>query len=360
MPLIYLSFRKVKILTALILLSGFMLVSGCEDEVHIETQVNENGSVRRALTYIFPGNSDQARIKHLYDLPDQGEWKSVEDKEKPGQKRFEFRYEHTMDTQNEPASDFKRFDEKRQKFARNQFQVQISGNWFVKSFEYEERYLDIKDKLRAEDFINSLLEEGARAMRENLDASIKDLKVADAVTEEARQYYLGHFQKYLETIFNHNEKARVITSRDEVLNQIDKEFSVQKVEQVVLNKFPQFKAVEKRVALQKSLEAGRQAAEHYWDQEPRQSVFLQSLNGIYGSSLFSSADFVVRLQMPGQVVSTNATGRDGKFLVWQFQSTQLDQILKASSRKIFYGRILLCMFLALVILSALFLRKRKH
>lgn len=340
----------------LILILPLLLLAGCHEVFNAESNVREDGTIERTVTYEFSGSTDQAAVEKMLDLPEGGEWKEIQSKDNPPRPLRQYTRHAVYAPDVQPASDFKRYDESRQKFARNQFQVRVHDDGFFRHYEYEERFLDIKNKTIAESFIQGLTHEGTQAIEKKLGEDAKTRDKAAAVAEAVRAHYIEIFKKYLDLFFDEDGNPKPVNEATLQLDKLEEQFLPEKAESKVVAKFPEFKNDPERTLLRNALQSGVEAAQDYWDHEPGRTAFLESVNGIYG--LINGATFSVRVRIPGEVLRTNAMKKEKGVLIWKFQGSRLDQTLKIESRRLsFLGLLGTAMAIVAVMILVLALMK---
>lgn len=341
-----------KMFTAFAILQ-WLLAAGCKIEFAGISQVNDRGDITRTTTYRVENLSDKEELLRRYGVPEGGEWKE-EKKVQSGKEEIEYVYHITrkFPLKEQPSSDYVRFNETHTRFAKNRFEVKVKEGWFVRLYEYREQFEDVRDSQVGEDILEELLGTFVNTFKSPLESQWPPEEI-EPMADELTSYYRNILGKTTAHILTDDSKARY---DEKFWENLEQEISIEKAQAILLERFPAVAQDEsKKELIGNALDAGKRAAEEYWNNEPRQTLFMESLQGVHGVHFLQTYPFTITLVMPGKILASNGSYGKGQ-IVWTFTEKEFDQELLATSRKFFWGRLVLSLIL-LVILAIIFTRR---
>ena len=346
--------------------------TGCRIAFEADSVVREDGSIERTTLYKAQDDSDKAEILDLYELPSGGVWGESsmriaadgEGEESRNKMVPSYSAQQVVPTGDAPGTDFRRFTKLKDKAAFNQFSVEVKDWWFVKWFDYEEKFQDVHDRDNLAEILAGVVEKGLVEFRAQLSVGISDQEQLDAIINELRLKYKPIVVKWAKVFSGYdwasrgNNIAGQLGEEFDVASQeLEKEFNARATVDFLAARFPGLDTPENHALI-------IQAFENTEAVITDEMEFLEeAVFGVHGFALFQNYDFKIRVRMPGAILSTNADKQEEGVLTWEFEQLGLDRTLSAKSRRIYFERIASVsaafFVVVLVIILALLRRKRK-
>ena len=340
------------------IIAGLPLVfflAGCyESNVNFqaETRVQPDGSLTRTIQ--LQGESQDA-TETRYALP-AGEWLPGYAPEGDLKKRQasmvpQFYKATAAYKPGQTISDYTYRGESPGHESRNEIHLKIYNLWFVKFFNYEEKFKNCTSREKAMAAAQGWFHEEADQIAKRL-AEISGGKISPA---EAKKKVIPRFNPTFDKIMQgyFREGPPFFDSKNSDKD-IDSAFSNEKTAAAILEFYPAPAGEDSKVWKEKITQAVNDA-----NVAVGNSIspgFEEDLFGIFKP--FESHDtFNLSLSLPGHILHTNATTREGSKLVWEFDSNTIlfdPYVLRANSRLIYPKRIALAGGIFLI-LSVLYL-----
>ncbi|MBI3011448.1 MAG: hypothetical protein HYY58_03015 [Candidatus Omnitrophica bacterium] len=344
------------------------MLSGCKIEFEANTIVSPDGSVTRTTRYIG-GGAEDGELKTRYELPSGGAWKEG--------KTTRYDYSAKKDVEvttdvyevtkryagGEPIpSDFVRKAEASDRTARNQIRMAVQNYGFVKMFNYEERFRDIVTTERFEAAARKLyagwVEHFAGHLAEESHDSISPA--------QAREKLKAAFDPLLVMFLSGlRREGKAFGESKTFKDELEPSLQEERIVAEVVGIFPSPSAEQAdawREGITRAFSKANDMLSNWWDDTPLE----EELFGVHGFHLFQDYGFEVTLSLPGRVVESNATKREGGVLKWEFDNDDFvleDYVIHARSRLVYSDRIAVVggtLFVLLVVLSIATLRRRKR
>lgn len=320
-----------------------VLSAGCSTGIRFEahTVVSSTGAVSRTTRFIGDSEERKNELQRQYELPLGGTWKT-ESKEWNGgngvrYQEFVYQVERRCEDGCPPFSDHVRRAESSERTARNEIRVVVRNYLFVKTFAYEERFRDIVTRAEMEQGVRKLydstVETIARALVTERDDRVPSAQVSAAI----RTSFDPLLEKYLGIL--HREGWRPFANNGTLSEELEAQFNTESIAERIATAVPPPPGKDDgawRLTIVRVLEQVEKV-------EPEPAVG-EMFSGSYGFQLFSRYAFAIDASLPGTLVETNATSREGGLLKWTFTPDAFfidDYVLRARSRIVYPLRIAL-------------------
>ena len=341
--------RSFALLVMSVLLSGLF---GCTVDFDAETIVLPDGAATRKSSLIVP---DPADAEKNYVLPPGGKWEKGRRTRsarlgKTEVDTLEYRLERHYPAGAPFAADFRRKAKVSSREARNEPRLVVHDYFFLRTYQYEERFRDIVTDENFERAARNLYQEvvarGAVVLASGREDGLTALQASTAI----RQVFDPLLEAFLKDVRTERLPAVLKSKKDrEWSTPLHSEKSINRLMKALPAEAGRDETWRRTIA-----KAFDEAPSNAWDNARQTYPALEEeLLGVHGFHLFSSYGFNVALSLPGEIIETNANLRDVDRLVWKFKSDDFvhgDHILRASSRLVFPERIAAA---ALVVLLAL-------
>ncbi|MFH1996919.1 MAG: hypothetical protein ABIJ27_08025 [Candidatus Omnitrophota bacterium] len=339
-----------------------LIASGCKIDFKAQTVVDSDGTVTRTTRYVADSDTDKNELLERYDLPPGGVW-TTEDALKydwSGEKEIEgvvYVYEATgrFAPGEEIRSDYIRKAVSAGSRSSNEIRLTVHDLFFMKTYDYQERFFGLADKKKAEAAISAffglfaehLTEEVARELEGEVDPAQAAAAVHN-VYGPLKDKFMEAFRRedsiFTSEVFT-EELAPALESGRIVSDIVSELFSADLEE-----------SDPRREAVERAMESSEEDMEGYWEDAEREGYLF----GPYG--FFQTYGFNVSLSLPGTVTGTNAHDRNGNVLSWAFTTSDFqwrDYVLEGRSRIIYPLRLAMLVFLIIIFTAVVWFRRRK-
>lgn len=352
------SFPSLAVLAAI---TAGLSLSGCRIEFDAQSVVMEDGAIERTTTFSAQEDSDKQEILSRYELPEGGGWtdqplqifafikKGLENK-----MTAQYQAVALIEPETGPSTDFKRFSQSRERFAKNEFRVKVKDWWLVKWFDYEEKFSDIIDLNKVQIVINKVLDKGLEIFHAELTSRAMDSALTGPLIEKARIKYGGVLNRYFELAMS---KGWDIESVDKLTEEIKIEFTSEAASAYFAKELKDFDTPASRQITADAFHATEKTMDEYLSNDPELQSYGDEIFGVHGMAIFQYYDFKIRVKMPGRVIASNSQEKERGFLAWSFNSAKMDRTLTARSRKVYWLRVALAGLVLLI--PAVLMRKKK-
>ena len=329
----------------LFLIMAVGLLSGCRIDFEAQSNVRDDGSIERTTVYKGQESADKEEILARYEIPVGGQWTEntvsipdPQDAAKTIETHLQVYTVKKIVNHRQQNHDFKRFSESHQQAAVNQFGVGLRDFFFVKWFTYEERFKDIIDRANMDKNVNQLMEHTLSAFRQQLmTGGIPDAVLLDRITEVLRNHYHPLLSKFVEELKKGNINSAIL---EPIANQLESDFTPEATFQLLVQTIPELDTPANKELVAKALNTAQLLAAA--ELEPlKETIF-----GIHGLALLQQYNFKISVRLPGKILTTNAPRQENGALIWEFDSNSLDQTMRAASRKVYPGRMLVAVLAA--------------
>jgi hypothetical protein len=344
------------------------MLSGCKIEFQANTMVLPDGGVTRTTRHISSGAEDK-ELKTRYQLFSGGTWTKGKSTRydsfaKKDVEAITDVYEvtkHYASGESIP-SDFVRRAEVSDRSARNQIRMTVQDYGFLKTFDYEERFQDIitmeEFEAAARKLYAGWIEHFAGTLTQESEG-----RMSAVLAREKLDVKFGPLLDFFLTGFRSEGKgfAESQTFKDKLEPRIQEARIIAEVMEV----FPPPLGEQTdawREAVNRAFRKTNDMMEKRWDNTPLQD----ELFGVHGLGLFQDYGFTMILSLPGTVVESNVTMREGEVLKWEFKDSDFflkDYVIHARSRLIYLERIVLIagmLFVLIAVFGMLAWRNRKR
>ena len=342
------SILKSRSARGIIFFALILSAAGCRVDFEAVSVVREDGSLERASLLRAKDENDKEEIKARYELPAGGEWKE-ERSASDEVTASVYQSRRVILPGQFPATDYKRFTELKDKAAANKFSVEIKDVWFARTFAYREEFKDVVDREHIPGMLAAVFEKGLAEFRQSLSVGVPDVVQLDNMTALVRTKY----KPLIDTVAKElTERGSASPELEGIMEELQREFTSEKVFELLAAEGAGFDTPENRALADKAFEAVETKLSS--ELEPlRESIF-----GIHGLAVLQNYNFNIRLKLPGAVIKSNTDKIENGFLVWEFDSGKMEQVLEASSRKVYPLRVGFATGLAFVLI-VLLARRRK-
>lgn len=325
-----------------------MLVSaGCRVDFEARSVVREDGSLQRTAVWRAKDSNDKEEVITRYELPDGGAW-TEETAEDGTPTAFVYTSQRTINKDQFPFTDYKRFTEAKDRAAVNRISVSTKDSWFVKNYFYHEQFKDVLDREHIAAMLDAVFDRGLTEFRQTLKSGVPDEEKLAAITHKVLAQYKPIVDRLAHELINNGTASSELEA---ILEELQREFTSDRIFSMIIKDDAGFNTPENRDLVNQAFEAAETKLST--ELEPmRESIF-----GIHGLAVLQNYNFDIRLKMPGQILDSNADKVEEGFLVWEFDSSEMEQILEARSRKIYWERLGLALVGILGIL--IFSRRRR-
>ena len=322
-------------------------LSGCRVDFKAQSIVAEDGSLERTVMWKGFDESDKEEILERYEVPPGGEW-SEEKPASDAKPSPVYTLKRVFSPEQFPATDYKRFTEKRDNAAVNKFFVETRDRWFVKSFTYREEFKDVLDREHIMGLLDGVMEKALAAFHATLIAGNLDEAQSERLTSMVRAQYKPLIGRLAHELAERGPSGPRLES---IFHELEQDFQADKIYEMIVKEVPEFNTPQNQALIEGAFAATE--AKLSEEIEPvRESIF-----GIHGLAVLQNYNFNVRLKMPGKVIQSNADRTENGFLTWEFDSGAMDQVLTARSRKVYWDRI---WFAGAVLLFLVFFLRRRR
>ena len=342
-------------------------LSGCKIAFDGETVVSPDGSVTRITRYVADGDSDKAELESQYSLPLGGAWevrKATRHSSDTGKD-----YEVTISTYEvtkryapgEPIRpDYVRNGKTPDRVSHNETRLAAHNYVFVKVFDYNERFHDVATKEGFEISAKKLYAAWLEHFANRIAQALEDRVTLGQVREKLRVAFDPLVSRVIAGI-RAEGTAFLDTNKDELEPMFEKERLISEIVKV-LPPPSEVEAESWREAISQAYEKIDDVSGSLFEE----SGLEEQLFGVYGSVSLTTYSFRVALSLPGKILMSNATRREGNVLTWEFGPSDFlrqDYVLQARSQLVYPGRITLAVGALLAICGAwgfLALRRRSR
>ena len=369
----------------LLLFVVFGCIAGCSTAIRFsaDTTIAADGSVFRTTKLAISGGSEENERVSKYELPAGGTWTnaapeppSVDENERPA-RVYNRVYAVTRDFARGEVipPDFRRFGISMDRAAENAVDVRKRNFWIVETYRYREVFSDVPTPAGAStalrDVYSLLTEMYAEALAELVgisasEAATRFTAYADPIFDAVVAYVSTECFVEREEPFDCFEAAEDEESLAELVRIADDpDAFLYELEQL----FPAPSGMARDDWLER-LESEIVDAVDIEDlaELPEYEAFLaravEDVFGVHSLAIFEVYPFALTLRMPGTIVSTNATARQGELLSWEFGNesfTYAPYSLHASSRVVHIDRLIVLLWVVGVfaIVGGWYWRKRQ-
>jgi len=325
----------------LCLLMVALCASGCQIDFEADTVVAPDGSVTRTTRYIA-GDSDKEEIETDYTLPPGGAWETQTTTSYNAytKKDEEVRTHIYSVTKQYRAgeripSDHVRRGKTEGRVVENDIEVFVQDQFFMKVFGFRESFRDVGGKEKALAAVRRLYPTWVKEFSEILESKLDGVSAVQA-NQAIRSISDPWFNRFIESL--QVGDSTFIESHEEELNELSEKDGLVRELMVRLPPPTPEQTETWREALVAAYEQMEESSEGLWeDMEVAEALF-----GVYGFTLFQSYGFKETVSLPGVILSTNATSRQGNVMIWEFEKSDFrlqDYVLEARSRLIYPWRI---------------------
>ncbi|MBI3313726.1 MAG: hypothetical protein HYZ83_05785 [Candidatus Omnitrophica bacterium] len=350
------SLRLLAMTKSFFVLFFLFVFSGCRIEFHAQSDVRDDGSIERTTTFFAQDKADREELSLRYELPADGVWKDAPLNvfkfllKGPEVQMFSsYEAKQVISARNTPVTDFKRFTVAKDRAAFNQFSVRLKNFWFVKWFDYEEKYVDVIDPGKVKLVIEKVMEKGLTTFHGELSSRLQNPDLVKRIMPEIKAKYEGLLSRYYTLV---SDKGWDFKGVEKLSQEIQKEFSSDAASNFLTEKFKELDNPKSRQHIADAFHATGTIMDEWLSQDKELQAYGQDIFGAHGFPIFQAYDFTVGVRLPGRVIQNNAAEKKGNTLVWHFTAEGLTQTLHARSRKIYPERIFAA---ALILVFLLFL-----
>ena len=343
-------------------------VAGCHVKFEADTTVAPDGRVTREIRYVADTADAKKELEEFYQLPGGGVWTTTQPKPAADGKLASvptttYALTERYRVGEAIAPDHRRRAKARDVVVPNEIRVSVRDRWFWRRFDYRERFWDLAT-------MQAAIEAGRRLYPyyvELLANRLEQRTAGEITTGQARIAIVRDLEPRVDRVIQGLQRAgKAFLDSDAFRKDWERFNQDQGVELWLLEILPRPASSNPEAwqgALHDALGSGDWMSdpsddlEKMGDLEPR-------LSGLYGFGVASTGHaFRHSVLLPGTILKTNASRRDGQRLIWEFDSGEFqwqEKVLEASSRLVFPGRIALAIAALLVaVWSAVQLRRRR-
>ncbi len=347
-----------------LLLPALLITSaGCNIALEAETVVTPDGSLTRTTRYIADEDSDKKELETQYALHSGGTWEVRKATKHNLYTRKD--YEGTISIyqvvkrykSGEPiSSDYVRSGKSPERVSRNDISLKVHNHIFAKTFDYEEQFRDVVTKESFEAAARKLYAASIEYFADQLARELEDGVTLGQAREALKKAFDPLLRQFMDGI-RHDGRAFFESKKfkEDLEPALEIDQLVARVIQVLPPPSPEqtnswqqavHRACEKSGETSQSLEG---------------TGLEEELFGVYGFTLFQTYTFRETLSLPGKLLESNATKREGSVLSWEFSPSDFqwqDYVLRARSRIIHKGRIMFAGIAVLLLAVTVFRRRR--
>jgi len=347
-----------------------LVLAGCSNSIRFvaDTVVDEDGNVVRRTELASSGDASWDAISTRYDLPPGGvSTDSIEepdpvDANQPPQRVYDRRYTLTrrFARGDDIPGDFRRLGRRRDRAAANDIDVRVGRYWFVDTYEYQETFRDIATPESLKTAVRGLYAEIVGRFAEAIAEADGDVS-----PQIARDRLTARFDARVDALLSLLDaecfKQPNVTA-EACLEAIDDDLAIDAIVELdnkdtlmseLIAEFPPppgITADDWQSTLSDVYDDIYEWLDELDDTE-RGEALEDDIFGAHGFGLFESYPFELSLQLPGEVVGTNADTQEADMLHWAFSYEDFwikDRVLQAKSRIVHRNRIVITAALALL------------
>jgi hypothetical protein len=348
----------------------FVLVAGCSNSIRFvaDTLVDEGGNVVRRTEIASSGDASWDALSTRYDLPPGGSWTETVEEPAPAgpnetpQRVYDRRYMLTrrFGRGDAIAGDFRRLGRRPDRAATNAVNVRARRYWFVDTYEYEETFHDIatRESLKAalRGFYAEIVSRFADGIS-GLDDDVSPQLARERLNERFDARVEALLSVFDSDCFTNSSKtgkecleALAGNPAIDFFVELDDEDTL--ISEVAAL-FPAPGSISDddwRSMLSGVYDDVDERLDDFVDTEQGGAI-EDDIFGAHGWALFESYPFELSVQLPGEIVATNADTQEAGTLRWEFAYDDFwltDLVLRAESRIVHRDRIVIAAALALL------------
>jgi len=340
-----------------------LCASGCRIDFEADTVVAPDGSVTRTTRYIAD-YSDKEELETYYTLPAGGAWETGT--------RMRYNYNTEKDAEisthiysvrkqygvnEEIPADHVRRGETAGRVVENDIAVSVQDRFFVKAFGFRESFRDVGGKEKALAAWRRLYPAWVQEFAEILESQLDGVSAVQA-NQAIKSIYDPWFNGFMGSL--QTEDKTFFESHEEELDELFELFEEEGLVRELMIRLPP-PTPEQTESWREALVAAYEKMEEFSEELTEDKEVEEALFGVYGITLLSYG-FKETVSLPGVILSTNATSRQGNVMTWEFDESDFrlqDYVLEAHSRLVYPRRIAFAGGIIAMIGLALFAAARR-